>query len=67
MAHAHSYVYAETPHIKHDEHGVTIRVGHACFVMRHAEAIQLRNDLSRAITEAATAAAKALQSAGEAA
>lgn len=31
------------------------------------EAIKLRDDLSRAITEAATAAAKALQSAGEAA
>lgn len=31
------------------------------------EAIKLRDDLSRAITEVATAAAKALQSAGEAA
>jgi len=61
MAHVHSDVYAETPHIEHDEHGVTIRVGHARFVMRHAEAVQLRNDLSRAITEAATAAAKAVE------
>ena len=34
--------------------------------LNHAETLQLRDDLSRAITEAATAAAKAVQAEGEA-
>src|SRR6185437_9133764 len=40
---------------------ITVRVGMWCLHLRAAEAVKLRDDLSRAITEAATAAAKAVQ------
>ena len=46
---------------------INIAVGSSDVVINPAEAVKLRDDLSRAITEAATAAAKAVQAAGEAA
>lgn len=46
---------------------ITVVVGLWTLHLQSAEAVKLRDDLSRAITEAATAAAKAVQAEGEAA
>jgi hypothetical protein len=46
---------------KSEEPAILIKSGDGQFCVSSAEAIQLRDDLSRAITEAATAAAKAVE------
>lgn len=43
---------------------IRAKYGDGCIGMDCAEAVHLRDDLSRAITEAATAAAKAVQAEG---
>ncbi|HWG67493.1 MAG TPA: hypothetical protein VN662_08785 [Rhodanobacteraceae bacterium] len=65
MAHAHSSVYAKPATVRIECTGeISIWCGDARISMSPEEAVQLRDDLSRAITEAATAAAKAVQAEG---
>lgn len=68
MAHAHSDVYAKDATVKVECSGeIGIHCGNAGIVLRPDEAVALRDALSRAIVEAATAAAQAVQVEGEAA
>lgn len=68
MAHAHSDVYAKDVTVKVECSGeIGIHCGGAMIFMEPSEAVALRDALSRTIVEAATAAAQAVQTEGEAA
>lgn len=71
MAWATSHNHGAAPevhtHTVYSEILFEIRIGNAGFMLNAHEVVQLRDDLSRAITEAATAAAKAVQAEGAAA
>lgn len=59
-------IFAEPATVTVDDYGDTwirIRVGHGQIGLHQHEAVKLRDDLTRAITEAATAAAKAVEGA----